>query len=534
MFTPTEEQWKSSNRIRSVDLDDDRMHPAVAELACKIVNKAKSEIVVPPPAQVQSQGQGEGMVDAAAPVGADAAAAAAATPAPPPGSGSVVRLSDFPGYSQEQFDAAMNSMDMCFVMDITGSMADYIEAAKTQVGAIVDQLRQQYAGVTIRLAFVGYRDIKDRTRFEVLQFTTNPEAFRNFCASLTAAGGDDFPEDLAGGLNLSLQLKWHSVTRALYIITDAPCHGREFSDPERASMDDFPGGDPFGLQPKLLLEQLRDMNVDVSFGEITRHTAVMVSAFRAFYNRPELGIDMTTFSLAVCDDQVRSAALLPSYASAVGVFPDLPPSAPPLAPRCTPHSGSGSGSGAPPPAYAAVVSDRPKVEGEMRGEGVARGVARTVPRPAGGPTRSVWRRVTHGSSRGSDDDDDEMEVSSRWEVDGDLVIPSSAPAPLSSFSGSAAPKRSLTNSKFLEEVSSSAMRSITKSMARRGVTRPGPEPEPAEAKGDSRGAPGVELGEAAVEPGVAVSLAPSAAFATVVSAGGSDAPPPSLSSDAHR
>ncbi len=171
-------------------------------------------------------------------------------------------------------------------------------------------------------------------------------------------------------------------------------------------------------------------------------------------------------------------------------------------------------------------------------EGVARGVVRTASRPAGGPTRSVTCSVTHWDVDGDVDGDRDLVMPSSAGASAYMPAPAPAPAPayapLSSFSGSAAPMRSLTNSKFLEEVSSSAMRSITKSMARRGVTRLGPEP--AEAKGDSRGAPGVELGEAAVEPGVAVSvsLAPSAAVAMVVSAGGSDAPPPSLSSDAHR
>jgi hypothetical protein len=60
----------------------------------------------------------------------------------------------------------------------------------------------------IRLAFVGYRDIKDAVPFETLQFTESVDQFYSFCGSLVATGGEDEPEDVFGGLEKATQLGW--------------------------------------------------------------------------------------------------------------------------------------------------------------------------------------------------------------------------------------------------------------------------------------------------------------------------------------
>jgi len=245
-----------------------------------------------------------------------------------------MRLSDFPGATAENFQAALGTVDMLFVIDVTGSMADYILAVQTQIGAIVEMFHQQHAGVTLRLGLIGYRDFKDSVRFEILDFTTNTELFRSVCASIVASGGDDFPEDLAGGLREAVRLSWMSVCRMMYLICDAPCHGREFCEPERASMDDFPDGCPFFLRPQDLLVELRDeLLVDVNLLEISKHTNVMAAAFRAAYDCPERGYELSVTSLqpisadraAAASAAASAAGAPPSYISAVGV-PSSPPS----------------------------------------------------------------------------------------------------------------------------------------------------------------------------------------------------------------
>ena len=51
------------------------------------------------------------------------------------------------------------SLDMLFIMDLTGSMEPYINETKTNLIDIMDKIIDQSPGIDINLGFIGYRDI---------------------------------------------------------------------------------------------------------------------------------------------------------------------------------------------------------------------------------------------------------------------------------------------------------------------------------------------------------------------------------------
>ncbi len=69
--------------------------------------------------------------------------------------------------------------------------------------------------------------------------------------SFTASGGGDTPEDLAGALKTALKMDWSSKAKYCVIITDAPCHGKQYHNEK----DDYPKGDPNNLIPEELIEK---------------------------------------------------------------------------------------------------------------------------------------------------------------------------------------------------------------------------------------------------------------------------------------
>lgn len=57
----------------------------------------------------------------------------------------------------------------------------------------------------MRVCFVGYRDINMlEGRFEIKPFTDDVKDMVKYIGSLKAAGGDDIPEDVQGGLKMML------------------------------------------------------------------------------------------------------------------------------------------------------------------------------------------------------------------------------------------------------------------------------------------------------------------------------------------
>ena len=78
-----------------------------------------------------------------------------------------------------------------------------------------------------RVSVVGYRDIKDARRFEVMPFNEDTEEVKKFIGAIKAEGGKDMPEDMQGGLKVCLQQDWtEEAIKRVVIMTDAPPHGK--------------------------------------------------------------------------------------------------------------------------------------------------------------------------------------------------------------------------------------------------------------------------------------------------------------------
>jgi len=53
------------------------------------------------------------------------------------------------------------TLDLCLLMDCTSSMSSWIARSKDTLKEIIDTVKSQNTGLKVRVAFVGYRDIKD-------------------------------------------------------------------------------------------------------------------------------------------------------------------------------------------------------------------------------------------------------------------------------------------------------------------------------------------------------------------------------------
>ncbi len=90
---------------------------------------------------------------------------------------------------------AQSAVDLCFLMDCTGSMRNYLDATKSQIRQLTETIVQTYSTKPY-LAFVGYRDIDEN--LEKLDFTDDEHVFQEFLNNVEAMGGDDTCEDVFG------------------------------------------------------------------------------------------------------------------------------------------------------------------------------------------------------------------------------------------------------------------------------------------------------------------------------------------------
>lgn len=157
-------------------------------------------------------------------------------------------------------------------------MTRHIEAAKTSMRDVVSTVTRTNPHLKMRVAVVAYRDICDVNRFEELNFTDSVAQFEGFVSKLQATGGGDAPEDLAGAIQKANQLSWQQVSRVTFVISDCPCHGREFHTLE----DSYPQGTP-GICIKIELHALMkkggDGGMRLVFGRITKWCDDMIQVF---------------------------------------------------------------------------------------------------------------------------------------------------------------------------------------------------------------------------------------------------------------
>lgn len=88
-------------------------------------------------------------------------------------------------------------LDLCLIMDCTGSMEQWIERAQNTLTQIIDSVRAENEGLLVRVAFVGYRDFTEgEKRFTVMDFTEDIDAIKTFIKEQQAFGGVDWAEDV--------------------------------------------------------------------------------------------------------------------------------------------------------------------------------------------------------------------------------------------------------------------------------------------------------------------------------------------------
>jgi hypothetical protein len=199
-----------------------------------------------------------------------------------------------------QLMAAAQAVDLCFLVDCTGSMSSYIQGVKEKIQTIVEKSKKMLPDLNFSVAFVGYRDHCDGdARITVLNFTASILEFQSFMGSVAATGGGDAPEDVFGGIEEVSKLSWSKQTRILFHIADSPCHGTRFHDPSVA--DDHPNGDPRGLQIEDLLSKLEQLSIIYWFAKLGNATDLMVQVFQGI-------MKINQIDLASADDLVGAVA----------------------------------------------------------------------------------------------------------------------------------------------------------------------------------------------------------------------------------
>ncbi len=136
----------------------------------------------------------------------------------------------FEGFNTE----SLFGLDICFVIDSTGSMISYITGAKNSIKEIMNQSSIRFKKYKadesmLKFGIVAYRDHPPQEHSFVTKEKdfTDFEGSTKFLEELNASGGGDPPEAVLDGLHDAIfKLNWRDTSeKILFLLLDNPGHG---------------------------------------------------------------------------------------------------------------------------------------------------------------------------------------------------------------------------------------------------------------------------------------------------------------------
>lgn len=198
-----------------------------------------------------------------------------------------------------------DSLDLTLICDCTGSMGSWMKRAKETLQDIIKNVLSSHEGLNIRISFVGYRDFCDGARqFAILPFTSNVETVRKFIDGQPATGGGDMPENVVGAYMKVIALDWKADTRIAFHICDAPCHGRQYHN-DAGVWDTKPKGHPSGTTLEQMMVHMRDLDVNLTFIKLTKHTDKMFEVMSKSYNTPKYNLELTDMDQTIMGGKTK-------------------------------------------------------------------------------------------------------------------------------------------------------------------------------------------------------------------------------------
>ena len=143
---------------------------------------------------------------------------------------------DFPRGAETDWELTLDAtasydgdvpLDVLFLLDSTGSMADEIDRIKDTLLSISARISDLPSQPDLRLGMVSYRDRGDEYVTRVFDFDADAGRFSNTIRSVQADGGGDEPESLNEALHVALNKPdWRDgdAIRLVFLLADAPPH----------------------------------------------------------------------------------------------------------------------------------------------------------------------------------------------------------------------------------------------------------------------------------------------------------------------
>lgn len=124
--------------------------------------------------------------------------------------------------------AAKPRVEVCFVLDTTGSMSGLLEGAKQKIWSIANQIISAKPTPELKIGLVAYRDRGDEYVVKSFPLTDDIDATFADLTKFKAGGGGDQPESVNEALSEAVhKMSWsqdRETLKVVFLVGDAPPH----------------------------------------------------------------------------------------------------------------------------------------------------------------------------------------------------------------------------------------------------------------------------------------------------------------------
>ena len=223
-----------------------------------------------------------------------------------------VNLNELKAFVKEKNEilSQIFSLDLVFIMDITGSMDKFLSFTKERINSIINIISEE-STVDVRLGFIGYRDDLDNKNYEYFKFpelSNDVAYFKNLLETVKVGGGGDC-EDMGGGLTRALEYDWKSKSKFALLIADAPCHGIQYH--EIANFDSHQEGDS-RYKIDEIIKTYASKNINLLCINIDEKTRKLYENFKKYYNKGKKIDSTSTIEVADFSKSDELASMIAS------------------------------------------------------------------------------------------------------------------------------------------------------------------------------------------------------------------------------
>ena len=119
-------------------------------------------------------------------------------------------------------------IEVCFVLDTTGSMSGLIEGAKQKIWSIANEMISAKPTPELKIGLIGYRDRGDEYVVKSFKLTDDIDSIYAHLRKFEAGGGGDTPESVNEALAEAIdKMPWsqdRKVLKIVFLVGDAPPH----------------------------------------------------------------------------------------------------------------------------------------------------------------------------------------------------------------------------------------------------------------------------------------------------------------------